>query len=38
MTGEIKFDKNGLRTDIKLKLLELTSEGLKNVIKFFGFL
>ncbi|RWS06259.1 glutamate receptor: ionotropic kainate 2-like protein 3, partial [Dinothrombium tinctorium] len=31
LTGDIKFDDNGLRTDVKLKLLELTREGLRAV-------
>lgn len=31
LTGEIKFDENGFRTDFKLRLQELTREGLKVV-------
>ncbi|XP_015783422.1 glutamate receptor ionotropic, kainate 2 [Tetranychus urticae] len=31
LTGDIKFDRNGLRTDVRLKLIELTNEGLKEV-------
>ena len=31
MTGEVKFDDNGLRTDMRLRLLEITRDGLKPV-------
>lgn len=31
LTGDVKFDENGLRSDVTLRLLELTREGLKQV-------
>ena len=31
MTGEIKFDDNGLRTDVKFHLFEITRDGFKQV-------
>lgn len=31
LTGEVKFDDNGLRTDMRLRLLEITRDGLKPV-------
>ena len=31
MSGPIRFDETGSRTDFKLRLLELTREGLKHV-------
>lgn len=34
LTGIIKFDENGLRSDFEIEVLEVTSYGLEKVILF----